>query len=56
MLRSGSEPYAEAPDGQRQVWYLDKTRMEITHPDGNQDSDWYVTTGLLVKEMISGKM
>jgi hypothetical protein len=38
------------------VWYLDKTRMEITHPDGDPDSAWYVTTGLLVKEMISGKM
>src|SRR5919202_2969148 len=56
VLRSGNEPYAEAPDGQRQVWYLDKARMEITHPDGNPDSAWYVTTGLLVKEMISGKM
>ena len=56
VIRSGSEPYAEAPGGQRQVWYFDKTRMELTHPDGNQDSDWYVTTGLLVKEMISGKL
>lgn len=54
--RTGTEPYAEAPDGQRSVWYLDKARMEITDPEADSDSEWYVTTGLLAREMISGQM
>ncbi len=56
VLRSASEPYIQSPGGQRQVWYLDKARMEITHPDADPDNDWYVTSGLLVRELISGKM
>jgi hypothetical protein len=50
------EEYAEAPGGYRTVQYFDKTRMEITHPGGNQNSLWYVTNGLLVMEMVSGRM
>ncbi len=50
-----TEPYAEAPDGQRTVQYFDKSRMEITHPDANSSADWYVTNGLLVVELITGK-
>ena len=48
------EPYEEAPDGQRQVLYFDKARMEITDPDDDPDSAWYVTNGLLVVELITG--
>lgn len=51
-----SEPYVESPGGQRQVQYFDKTRMEITHPDGDASSIWYVTNGLLAKEMITGQL
>ncbi len=50
------EPYAESPNGQRQVQYFDKTRMEITHPDGDAASIWYVTNGLLAKELITGQL
>ncbi len=50
------EPYVESPDGTRGVQYFDKTRMEITHPDGDQSSIWYVTNGLLAKELITGKL
>ena len=39
VIRSGHEPYVEAPGGQRQVWYLDKARMEITHPEANADDE-----------------
>ncbi len=56
VLRSGSEPYTQAPNGQRQVWYLDKARMEVTHPDADPQAAWYITTGLLVRELISGQM
>ncbi|WP_029214743.1 serine hydrolase [Kallotenue papyrolyticum] len=56
ILRSGLEPYAEAPGGQRAVWYFDKGRMEITHPDADPDSRWYVSSGLLARELISGRV
>ena len=51
-----TEEYLEAPDSQRTVQYFDKSRMEITHPDGDPDSIWYVTNGLLVVELITGQM
>jgi len=50
------ETYAESPGGTRLVQYFDKSRMEITHPDGDQSSPWYVTNGLLVMELVTGRM
>ena len=50
------ERYDEAPGGVRTVVYFDKSRMEITYPDGDQESPWYVTNGLLVAEMIVGRV
>lgn len=50
------EPYAEAPNGYRLVEYFDKTRMEVTQPGGDQSSKYYVSNGLLVKEMMAGKI
>lgn len=49
-----TEPYAQSPNGERQVQYFDKARMEITYPDADVDSLWYVTNGLLVNELING--
>jgi hypothetical protein len=49
------EYYDEAPNGYRLVQYYDKSRMEITNPDGDQSSEWYVTNGLLAKEMVTGE-
>lgn len=40
-----TEPYAEAPNGQRTVQYYDKSRMELNHPDGDSSSPWFVTNG-----------
>ena len=51
-----TEPYAESPGGQRSVQYFDKARMEITSPGGDSGSIWYVTNGLLVGELISGRL
>ncbi len=52
-----SEPYAEAPGGQRAVVYFDKARMELTTEAGvSPDSPWYVTNGLLVTEMVTGQL
>lgn len=51
-----SESYVEAPGGQRQVLYFDKSRMEITNPDGDPSNPWYVTNGLLVVELVTGRL
>jgi uncharacterized protein YkwD len=45
-----TESYTNSPGGVRRVLYLDKARMEINNP-GNG----FVTTGLAVKELVSGK-
>lgn len=50
-----SEPYSGSKSGMRTVQYFDKARMEINNPAADKSSDWYVTTGLLVVEMVSGK-
>ncbi|MEZ4571538.1 MAG: GerMN domain-containing protein [Thermomicrobiales bacterium] len=50
------EQYAESPNGMRRVQYFDKSRMEITYPDGDADELWYVTNGLLVMEMVTGRL
>jgi N-acetylmuramoyl-L-alanine amidase len=50
------EPYAEGPNGQRVVQYFDKSRMEITSDRSiSPDSMWYVTNGLLARELITGR-
>lgn len=51
-----TEPYVQSPNGQRTVQYFDKSRMEITNPDGDPNSIWYVTNGLLVNELMTGKL
>jgi len=50
------EPYAESPDGHRVVQYFDKSRMETNEWADGQPTGWYVTNGLLVMELISGRI
>ena len=50
------EPYQQGPGGQHLVEYFDKSRMEINNPAGNRNDPWYVTNGLLVVEMVTGKI
>ncbi|MEI6046256.1 MAG: branched-chain amino acid ABC transporter substrate-binding protein [Chloroflexota bacterium] len=50
------EDYVEAPGGKRLVQYFDKSRMEITNPSGDQKSIYYVTNGLIAKELITGQL
>lgn len=45
------ENYAGSPFGKRLVQYFDKARMELNNPAENQ-----VTNGLLVEEMITGRL
>lgn len=51
---AGREPYSEAPGGARLVQYFDKGRMEINDPTADRTAPGYVTSGLLVVEMVSG--
>ena len=51
---AGREPYDEAPGGARLVQYFDKGRMEINDPTADRTAPGYVTSGLLVVEMVSG--
>jgi hypothetical protein len=50
------EPYAGSPGEGRQVQYFDKSRMEINNPKGDRASPWFVSNGLLVKELITGQV
>jgi hypothetical protein len=51
-----AERYAESPNGRRIVVYFDKSRMEVTDPEADPESIWYVTNGLLVVELMTGQM
>ena len=53
---SAYEPYMQGPAGQHLVQYFDKSRMEINNPAGDRNNPWFVTNGLLVVDMISGKI
>lgn len=50
------ERYVQSGSGQRQVLYFDKARMEINDPNSDRTAKWFVTNGLLVKEMITGQV
>ncbi|MFL5801014.1 MAG: hypothetical protein ACJ8CR_04655 [Roseiflexaceae bacterium] len=54
-LMARTEGYLQAVGGLRQVQYFDKGRMEVTDSRGDRASRWFVTTGLLVIELITGK-
>ncbi|MCL4553071.1 MAG: hypothetical protein M1305_05930, partial [Candidatus Marsarchaeota archaeon] len=49
-----TEPYANSPGGQRTVQYFDKSRMEVNNPNGDRSNLFFITNGLLVREMVSG--
>lgn len=40
----------------RIVQYFDKSRMEITDPNGDPNAQWYITNGLLAEELVTGRM
>ncbi len=52
---TGAEPYRESPGGARTVQYWDKSRMEVTQPAADRAAPWFVTNGLLVRELVSGQ-
>jgi hypothetical protein len=50
------EPYADSPDGERTVMYFDKSRMEVNNPSADSENPWYVTNGLLARDLILGQI
>jgi hypothetical protein len=54
------EDYAEGEDGERQVQYFDKSRMEMptlgAADTDDQDSPWFITQGLLATELMTGQL
>jgi hypothetical protein len=50
------EWYIEGPGQSRAIQYFDKGRMEINNPAGNPNDPWYVTSGLLTRDMIDGRV
>ena len=51
-----NEPNFQAPAGTHTVQYYDKARMEIPDPNADPNAPGYVRTGLLVTELISGRI
>lgn len=56
LLVQRYEPYAQGPGGARYVRYYDKARMELNDPHGDPNSPWFVTNGLLVVELVRGRV
>ncbi len=50
------EPFNGTPNGNRLVQYFDKGRLEVNDPNGDRGAQWFVTSGLLVKEMVLGRL
>jgi hypothetical protein len=57
-----AEEFEEAPAGgqitiagKRLVAYYDKARMEVNNPFSNRISQYFISNGLLVKELINGE-
>ena len=49
-----AERYDESPAHSRNVQYFDKGRMELTYPNVNPDNAFYVSSGLLVRDLVGG--
>lgn len=54
-IQDSTEDYKESPGGKRQVYYFEKGRLEINDPAKNPNDKYYVTSGLLLREMITGQ-
>lgn len=51
-----NEWYVEGPGQSRPVQYFDKGRMEINDPNGDPNNPWFVTSSLLTRDMIDGRV
>jgi hypothetical protein len=51
-----TERYLDSPNQERIVQYFDKGRMEVNDPTADPADPWFVTSGLLTRELISGQI
>ncbi len=51
-----TEDYEGEAGTSRSVKYYDKSRMEVNDPNADRSASWFVTNGLLSKELITGEM
>lgn len=56
LTDGAGETYDEAPGGTRLVQYFEKSRMEVTDPSHDPADPWFVTNGLLARELITGRL
>ncbi len=49
-----TEAYSNASGGTRLVQYFDKGRMELTYPEADPNSAWFVGSGLLTRDLAAG--
>lgn len=49
-----TERYDSSPQSKRLVQYFDKGRMEVTRPEAEASNQWYVSSGLLVRDLVGG--
>lgn len=50
------EPYQEGASGTHLVQYFEKSRMEINDPNADKSNPFFVTQGLLARDMIRGEV
>jgi thermitase len=55
-VQDNTEDYKEGKEGKRAVFYFEKGRLEITDPAKDPNDRYYATSGLLLREMITGKV
>jgi len=55
-ITSTVEPWTDAPGGTRVVEYYDKGRMEIANPALTRPNKYFVSAGLLAKELVTGQV
>lgn len=55
-VSTSTEFYPESPSRTRTLVYYNKGRLDILDPEGNSASDWYAVGGLLVQEMLAGRV
>lgn len=55
VIRKWQEPYRELTGGSRVVVYFDKGRMDINNPDAPRTAPNYLSSGPLVRELLSGQ-
>jgi Tol biopolymer transport system component len=53
---SGTEPFASSPNGQQQVLYFDKGRMDLPNPNPPQPTRFLVIPGTLARELVTGQI